>query len=442
MNKKYKKIINIFVLFLLVAITASCNRIPTPNPVETAPTPSPVKTTPTASPVKTVPTPTSSSNFVENLLAGMTIEEKVGQIFIMSFRSLYNDDNPPDLFTKKDMNMIQNLHPGGIILFTENLKNIDQTSSMIQGANTTSKIPLFMGIDEEGGSISRLNSVPAFHSTVLPTKKEVGSTNTPLLAEKEGKLIGEEISSLGFNIDFAPVADVNTNPNNPVIGDRSFGSDPGLVARMVAAEVKGMHEANVITVAKHFPGHGDTSQDTHTGAVTLEHDINRLRKVEFVPFIKSIEAGTDCIMVAHIKVPKVTGNDIPASLSKKMITGILRSEMNFDGLVITDALDMAAITDSWSSEAAAVMAFEAGADILLMPASPENAYQGVLNAVKSGRITKQRIDESVRRILTAKYKYGILTSKGSILDPEKILGSQEHQNIAKEIQSKVNAVGK
>ena len=147
-------------------------------------------------------------------------------------------------------------------------------------------------------------------------------------------------------------------------------------------------------------------------------------------------------MVAHIKMPKVTGNDIPASLSKEMITGVLRSEMNFDGLVITDALDMAAIADSWSSEAVAVMAFEAGADILLMPAHPEDAYQGILNAVKSGRITKQRIDESVRRILTAKYKYGILTSKRSILDPKKILGSQEHQNIAKEIQSKVNAVGK
>ncbi len=369
---------------------------------------------------------------VEVLLKSMTLEEKVGQVFIMSLRYLPDTKAALEL-TDSARQRIKNNLLGGVILFSENLQTIPQTKKLIDDMQAISKLPMFIAIDEEGGATSRMGGNSGLHSTKLPSNWDIGSTGDPELARQAGRVIAEEVSSLGFNMDFAPIADVNTNPKNPVIGKRSFGADPELVAKMVEAEVKGIQEQNVTAVLKHFPGHGDTSTDTHTGAVIIKHNRDRLDKVEFPPFQRGIDAGADGIMTAHIQVPQVTKNDLPATLSKEVLTEILRNEMKFKGLIITDALEMAAISKYYTPDAAAVKAFEAGADILLMPESIEKAYGGLLEAVKSGRISEERLNESVKRILDVKYRRGILENNRAALDPEKTLGSKEHQDIATEI---------
>ncbi|MCX7712039.1 MAG: glycoside hydrolase family 3 protein [Clostridia bacterium] len=365
-------------------------------------------------------------------LSEMTLEEKVGQVFIMSLRYLPDTQAALEVTdTVKDR--IKKNHLGGVILFSENLKTIPQTKKLITDMQGISKLPMFVAIDEEGGSTSRLNKNLELHSTVLPTNREIGKTGNPELAQKAANVIAEEISSLGFNMDFAPIADVDSNPKNPIIGIRSFGPDQKLVAEMVKAQVRGMQETNIITVLKHFPGHGDTSTDTHMGTAVVQHDKKRLNKVEFVPFIEGIEAGADGIMTAHIQVPKITKDNLPATLSKKILTDILRNEMGFKGLIITDALEMKAISNYYPPDEAAVKAFEAGADILLMPYSIEAAYQSLLKAVQEKRISEERLDESVLRILDLKAKKGILEHKKNDSDPEKVLGNPEHRKIAEEI---------
>lgn len=390
------------------------------------------------SPAGTVNETVPETDELDELLGSMSLEEKTGQVFIMSFRPFYNAGDFVYELSDECRKMVRELHIGGVVFFSENLESIEQTVGLIEDTQAAAGLPLFTAIDEEGGQISRLNK-SGIPSTVLPTKSEVGAAGDPALARKAGRLIAEEISSLGFNMNFAPVADVNTNPDNPVIGDRAFGADPELVSRMAAAEMEGMREAGVIAVLKHFPGHGDTSADTHTGTVVVEHDRQRLDRVELVPFRKGIEAGAEAIMAAHISVPEITGSELPATLSGELLTDLLRKEMGFDGLIITDALDMKAITGLWSPEEASVRAFEAGADLLLMPSDPYAAYHGLLQAVKSGRIPEERLDASVRRILDIKRSYGILSGERRSPDPYETLNSSEHQGIAAEIRARLEA---
>ncbi|MCX7749026.1 MAG: glycoside hydrolase family 3 protein [Clostridia bacterium] len=376
----------------------------------------------------------ANDEVINKLISKMSLEEKVGQVFMISLRYIRNGKAVK--VVKDDVReIIQKYHLGGIILFAENISEIPQTKKLIADMQDTSKYPLFISIDEESGATSRLNNKLLLHSTNLPKNSVLGSTQDPLLAKKIAKLIAREISSLGFNMDLAPVADVNTNPKNPVIGERSFGADPQLVSKMVLAQMEGMEEENIIPVLKHFPGHGDTAFDSHTGAVSIEHDRDRMDKVELYPFKKGVEAGADAVMTAHIKVPKVTKDDLPATLSKKLLTDILRKEMKFDGLILTDAMEMGAIRNYWEADEAAIMAFEAGADVILCPAS-KDAFDGFLEAIETGRISKERLDESVKRILLAKFKYGILERKTSTLDAEKILGCKEHTDIVKEVHAK------
>jgi len=372
---------------------------------------------------------------IESILGKMSLEEKVGQLFIISLRNLKSGSNIQEM-NDEVKGIISQYKVGGIILFSDNIKTIPQTSKLINDMQKVVKIPLFMSVDEEGGKISRLNSSQLMHATKIPTNLEIGNTNDTLLAKKVGGILAKEISSLGFNMDFAPVADVNTNPNNPIIGDRAFGSDAAKVAEMVSSEVQGIQNENVSAVIKHFPGHGDTSTDTHKGTVVINHDINRLRSVEFKPFVSGINAGVDAVMVAHITVPNVSGADIPSTMSPMVITNILRNELGFNGIVITDALDMDAITKTMTPGKASLKAFSAGVDILLMPSSLNEAYNEILNAVKRGEISQKRLDESVRRILKTKSKRGIL-NMNTHLDPEIVLGNAEHINIVNEI-NKIN----
>jgi len=374
---------------------------------------------------------------VEQLISSMTLEEKIGQVFLVAFRT---DSNGNPLLSLDDYTreQIQKYHLGGVVLFAENIDTIQQTKELISDIQASSKIPMFIAIDEEGGKVSRLNASGKMHATRLPGNLILGRTGDPELAYKVGALLAEELLSLGFNMNFAPVADVNTNPYNPVIGSRSFGSDPETVGDMVAKMVEGLQSRNVCSVLKHFPGHGDTSDDTHTGAVIVNHNRERLEKVEFVPFKKGIQSGADGVMTAHIQMPEITGDSIPATFSHDVLTGILRNDMNFSRLIITDALEMGAISKYWLPGEAAVNAFKAGADVLLMPASLSEAYEGLLEAVREGRISQERLDQSVRRILMVKEERNILEGKENDSDPEKVLGCKAHLDIVREIEKKAS----
>lgn len=372
---------------------------------------------------------------IQEILGAMTLEEKAGQVFIAAFRR-DEQNRPMHVLDNHARQQIEQYHLGGVILFGENIDSISQTQKLIEDMQAAAKIPLFIAVDEEGGRVSRLNSSTKMPATKLPGNKVLGETNDPQLAYEVGVLLGQELSSLGFNMNLAPVADVNTNPRNRVIGDRSFGSDAEKVGEMAGAMVKGMQAQNMSAVLKHFPGHGDTILDTHEETVVLNHDMERLEQLEFLPFIKGIQAGADGVMTAHIQMPGIVEEGVPATFSQEILTGILRNRLHHEQLIITDALEMGAISRHWTAEQAVVRAFNAGADILLMPVSLQEAYQGLLKAVQNGQISEKRLDASVTRILRIKHKRKILERTESSLDPEIILGSEQHQRLVQKIYEK------
>jgi len=366
-------------------------------------------------------------------MAGMTVEEMVGQLFIAACRRDASGD--PALTASQGFDdLITTYRPGGVILFASNVDTIDQTATLIADTQGMSAIPLFISIDEEGGRVSRIGANPAMAATDFPPMADVGAAGDPDLARSVGRVMGEDLYALGFNMDFAPVADVFTNPENTVIGDRAFSGDPRTAGAMVGAFVDGMQSAGVAAVVKHFPGHGDTSADTHKGTVRVSHDLARLREVEFVPFRAGIDAGCAGVMSAHIEAPHVTGDDTPATLSHMMLTDILRGELGFTGLIITDALEMKAISGVYGSGEACVRAFLAGADLLLLPLSMENGYQGVLAAVQDGTIGEDRLRDSVIRVLSVKYDLGLFDDTQRP-DPHTVLGSEEHLAVARAVEA-------
>ena len=370
----------------------------------------------------------------DGMISQMTLEQKIAQ---MIMPSIYKRPNSYEAAVTKIKpyisDAIKKYNFGGIILFKANTNTSAQTLTLVhelQSAatdeNSGNKIPLFIGIDQEGGTIIRLNN-----SCWMPGNMLVGASGDPGLSERYANLVGSEIAAVGANVNFAPVADVNCNPENPVIGLRSFSSDPNLVAKMVGGSIKGYSDENIVSALKHFPGHGDTSVDSHAGLPRIDKSLDQLKKMELVPFASGIKNGADMIMTAHIQFPNIetqtyrsisTGQQIylPATLSKKIITDILRGELGFDGIVITDAMDMGAVTQHFRKLDAAKLAINAGVDILLMScdlsteADVRNAGQLISSlalAVQNGEISEDRINESVKRILRVKYKYGILDWK-------------------------------
>ncbi|WP_304942665.1 glycoside hydrolase family 3 protein [Vallitalea guaymasensis] len=368
---------------------------------------------------------------IEEMIDGMTLEEKIGQMFMIDADSLNNA--PVTVLDDFGREVIKKYNLGGVIFFKNNIDTIPQTEKLISDIQETSSIPLFISVDEEGGLVSRIAKNPNMHATVLPNNKVIGDTGNPENAYKIGQILGREISSLGFNMDFAPVADINTNPDNTVIGVRSYGSDEQLVGDMVYNCVKGLQDENVSAVVKHFPGHGDTNNDTHLGSVVTNHNIERLREIEFVPFKKGIEADVDGVMIAHIKAPQIDETNTEASLSKKIVTDILRNELGYDGLAITDALNMGAIVNEYGTKEACIKAVEAGIDILLMPVPFEEGYSGVLESVISKTISEERIDESVRRILKVKFKRDLF-NQDNTKNAEEILGSKKNLDLLESIK--------
>ena len=296
---------------------------------------------------------------------------------------------------------------GGLIYFAQNIQSENQLKEMLSNTASYSLFPLFFGVDEEGGKVARVADALKLDKT-LPMG-EIGAAGDTQAAYDAYQNIGGYLSSYGFNVDFAPVADVLTNVDNTVIGNRAFSSDAGVAAQMVSSAVTGLQETGVSACLKHFPGHGDTAGDSHTGAAQTDRTKEEIEAEEFLPFQSGIEAGADMIMVGHITAPNLTdGDSLPASISEKIITGVLRNELGYQGIIITDAMNMGAITEYYKSDVAAIMALKAGADMVLMPENFEEAYQGVLDAVVDGTVSEERIDDSLRRIYRVKLKSRVL----------------------------------
>lgn len=363
-----------------------------------------------------------------SIIKTMTLEEKIGQLFILQIR--YNPDGSPRRQVDDNLRRyLGKFKPGGIILFRENIVDNNQVETLISKLQSNSRIPLFISVDEEGGAVSRLGKAQKVDVTLLPPALSIGDKKNPELAYNAGLALGRELRAIGINMDMAPVADVNTNPQNPVIGNRAYSSDPRIAGEMVAEVIRGFHEYDIVSVIKHFPGHGDTSFDTHVGTVVLPFKRERLDSVEFIPFEYGIRAGTDAIMTAHIIMSGISSSTLPATLNPEIITGIIREDFGFDGLVISDALEMGAISGNYTAGDAAVAGIKAGLDILLMPEDNAAAYKALLKSVQSGELSEKRIDESVYRILRTKYERKILFPNTPGESIEDVKNDPAHQTL-------------
>lgn len=348
----------------------------------------------------------------KDVLGKMSLREKVGQLFIVRPEALAENSNAEtapatDRVDDAVISRIEEYPVGGIALFSRNITSAEQLPMFISDLQSSSKYPLFIAVDEEGGRVARIANSDFFNVASYKSMEDIGKSGDASKAEEVDRQIGSYLKELGFNLDFAPVADTNTNPQNIVIGDRSYGSDPALVARMVSAQLDGMHDSGIMGTLKHFPGHGDTKDDTHSGYVSIEKTWDELKECELVPFITALPKA-DMVMVSHITAVNVTSDKLPTSMSETMITGKLRNELGYDGVIITDAMAMGAVADNYTSAEAAVTAVKAGVDIVLMPQNLDEAFNGVMNAVTDGEISMERLDESVLRILKMKAKYKLI----------------------------------
>lgn len=330
-------------------------------------------------------------------LSDMSLEERIGQMIFAGIDGT--------ALTKESKQLISVNKVGGLIFYQNNLKDEMQTVSLLNAIKSESekeKHPLFLGVDQEGGRISRL---PGLNK--LPTNQDIGKRNNPTFSYRIGTLLGKEMNAFGFNLDFAPVLDVNSNPKNPVIGDRSFGNKAEIVSNLGIQTMKGIQSQNVISVVKHFPGHGDTGVDSHLELPIIRKSIEDLNALELIPFKKAIEDGADVVMVAHILLPKIDPK-FPSSMSHDIITGILREQLQFDGVVMTDDMTMNAILGHYEIGQAAVDAVKAGNDIVLVAhdyQKVKRAIDAIKQAVHNGEISEERINTSVSRILLLKEKY-------------------------------------
>lgn len=360
---------------------------------------------PSDAPAQTASVPATEPTLsaTEYYLSRMTLQEKVGQLFIIAPDALTADGRSP---TALDDEIAVNLtvYPvGGIIHFSGNIASADQIRDFNRNLQRASSIPLFICVDEEGGIVTRLASCHGFDLPVFPSAGRIAGTDD---AYKMGSSIGAYLADFGFNVNFAPVADVNTNPHNPVIGIRAFSSDPGIAAQMASSFANGLAEHGIIATYKHFPGHGDTAQDSHLGIAVSEKAAEDMAQCEWLPFLEA--TAKDMVMVGHIAAPQITGDLLPASLSHTLVTQILKEQLGFSGLVITDSMQMGAITNTYSSGEAAVLALQAGCDIILMPQNLPEAFDAVLAAVQNGTLSEQWLDETVLQILEFKLSHGLL----------------------------------
>ncbi|MFC4138950.1 MULTISPECIES: glycoside hydrolase family 3 protein [unclassified Microbacterium] len=387
--------------------------------------------------------------YARSTMASMTLEEKIGQLFILFAygpTATSADARNTALYGQPDAaGIISEYEPGGFILFSarDNVTDPVQVATLSNGlqdaaADAGAGIPLLVSTDQEQGLVTRIGS-PA---TLFPGNMALGAGGSTKDTRRAAAITGEELLAMGIQQNNAPDADVNVNPDNPVIGVRSFSSDPALVSRLTAAAVSGYQDdAGIIATAKHFPGHGDTATDSHTGLPLITHTLEQWQQIDAPPFQAAIAAGVDSIMTAHIVVPALDDSGDPATLSKKIVTGQLREALGFDGVIVTDGLEMAAVRQKYGDGEVAVRALEAGVDQLLLPAAPQEAYQAVEDALESGRLTEERIDESVQRILVMKYDQGVTTHPK--VDVNKVLdkvGKQSSLRAAEKITDRTTTL--
>ena len=374
--------------------------------------PAPVETTvPETIPVfvpatETVPETTVPPAPEDLLLTAMTLEQKVGQLFIVAPEQLLPGSGAITSMTDALETALARYHIGGVILFGNNIQNPKQLSAFTNALSDVSPTGLFLAVDEEGGLVARLAKNESFGLPRYKSAASVGASGNSEDALAMGRTIGAYLCEYGFNLDFAPVADVNTNPRNPIIGTRAFSSNPETAAHMAAAFAQGLTENGVIATFKHFPGHGDTAEDSHEGIAVLHKSREELASGEWLPFLRARE--TDMVMVGHIAVPEITGDLTPATLSRQLVTEILKAKLGFRGLVVTDAMNMGAILNNRSCGAATVEALAAGCDLILMPENLEEAFAAVLTALEDGTLTQEWLDETVRRIIQFKLSHGIV----------------------------------
>jgi beta-N-acetylhexosaminidase len=391
------------------------------------------------------------------LLQRMTLEQKVGQLFVIEVagrdatnvsdaakavnQRLYGVDTPAQAIAK--------YQAGGVIYYTtrnndDNIGDPAQVATLSNGLQSAalalpSHIPLQISVDQEGGALVARFGAPA---TQMPGNMALGAGRSAADARRSAEVIGSELAAVGVTQDYAPVSDVNINPNNPVIGIRSIGGDPGLVSDLASAQVEGYHAGGVSAVAKHFPGHGDTGVDSHFGLPEVTHTLEQIHQIDLPPFEADIAAGVDTIMTAHVVMPAIDPG-VPATMSHKVLTGLLRGELGFDGVIVTDALDMAGATATYPPNVAPVQAVLAGADQLLVPPQMDTAYAAVLGAVRSGEISRQRLDESVYRILLHKFQRGIF--QDPFVDPAtatQVMGAPQHLADAQAITDRTTTLVK
>ena len=365
-----------------------------------------------SAPKKKALTP-QQENAIEAQLSQMSIREKVGQLFCVRPESL------DPVFQASGEGMMayhmqavneetkafcEKYPVGGVTLFSHNIDNPEQLKAFTRDLHALAGAPL-LSIDEEGGRVARIGNNEKFKVPTYASMAAVGATGDPAKALEAGVAIGTYLKEYGFDVDFAPVADVNTNPQNIVIGDRAFSNDPKTAAPMVVNFMEGLHKMGISACIKHFPGHGDTTGDSHKQYVQSDKTWEELVDCELVTFKAAIKAGAPMIMSAHVALPNATGDNLPATLSSYILKDKLRGELGYQGVIITDAMGMKAISDRYSSGESAVMTLQAGADIVLMPENLPEAFDAVVAAVEDGTLSEARIDESVRRVLALKLAF-------------------------------------
>ncbi|CAN7258407.1 beta-N-acetylhexosaminidase [Paenibacillus sp. LjRoot56] len=337
----------------------------------------------------------------------MSLQEKIGQMILCGFEGTEPSESLETLIAEQRI--------GGVIYFARNVQNTKQIAELSgrlqEIAERNGTLPLWISIDQEGGMVARITEGVA----LMPGSMAIAAGDAGPEGAYEASLIsGKELRSLGINLNFAPDLDVNNNPDNPVIGVRSFGESPEKVAQYGREAVRGFQDANVVATAKHFPGHGDTNTDSHLDLPTITHDEARIRTVELVPFVEAIEGGVDAIMSSHIYFPALESKKLPVTLSKTVLTGLLREELGYDGVIMTDCMEMHAISEHYGTVAAAVMAVEAGADLVLISHRRDlqvGAIAAIEQAVREGRISEAHIDASVERLLALKARRGVIAEQ-------------------------------
>lgn len=351
------------------------------------------------------PAPADPDAAVDRLLSSLTLEQRVAQLFVVRPEDI-TGVGVATAAGETTRRALLEMPVGGLVYFSANLVDADQTREMLAataryGEEACGLAPLLC-VDEEGGTVSRVGGNPGFDVENVGDMCDVGATGDADYAREVAAHVGSYLANLGFIVDFAPVADVANNPGSDTMRRRSFGSDASVVAEMVRAQVEGFAQAGVLCSVKHFPGIGGAMGDSHDSRIYSQKTVDEMRDVELLPFRAAVEADVPLVMVGHLSLPSVTGDDRPASVSREVVTGILREELGYDGVVVTDSMAMGAATDSLPAGRLGVEPLLAGADLVLMPADLQAAYQGVLDAVEAGELTEERIDESFRRVARAK----------------------------------------